>query len=260
MFFVCLPSQAAVEVPQYVGMNLLVEGVPIRRSRPLLHRETIISNTPFTFPSDQSSSQEVETEHKVPVQKPHTITLFKRSGKENRVVGENKRQLTSVSSKKEGEGRTEVPSVPSCVRRACHSLPYEPSVVVHTEPQTKARRLALSLGAKKTSLIPQSLTFSLSPVHNMPDCKTQANPGHRSHLSRSFLPQAAFESHKTSTHVFHSLRPLPTLEVFSLRPNIVGIARRNTTLPSHPRHQSFLYSHRQSVLKCKGDSAGEDKH
>lgn len=262
--FVCLPSQAAVDIPQYVRVNLLVEGVPIRRSRPLLHRETVISNAPFTFPSDHSSSEEVETGHKLSIQKPHAITVFRCTGKENRVVGEEKRQLTSVSSKKEVEGRTEVQNT-SCARKACRSLAFEQPLVVHTEPQSKARRLALSLGAKRATLVPQSLSFSLSPLHNMPECKTQSNPGHGSHIARSFHPQAAFEhQHKTSTRVFPSLRePLPTLEVFSLRPKIVGIACCSTTLPSHlslPIHQLLVCSHRQSIPKCKGDCVGEHKH
>lgn len=255
--FVCLHSQAAVEIPQYVGVNLLVEGVPIRRSRPLLHRETVIPNSP----SDQSCSEEPGTAHKPSVQKPHAITVFRRSGKENRVVGEEKRQLTSVSSKREVEGRTEVQNT-SCFRRASRSLAFERPLVVHTEPQSKARRLALRIGAKRATLVPQSLSFSLSPLHNMPECKSQSNPDHASHIARSFHPQAAFEpQHKTSTCVFPSL--LPTLEVFSLRPKVVGIACGNTTLPSHlslPRHKLLVCSHRQSISKCKGDCVGEHKH
>lgn len=263
--FVCLPSQAAVEVPQYVGVNLLVEGVPIRRSRPLLHRETFISKAPFTFPLDQSSSEEVETTHKLLGQKPHAITVLQRSGKENRALREKKRQLTSISPKRECEGRTEVQNT-SCIRRACHSLASEQPLVVHTEPQRKARRLALSLGANWATLVPQSLSFSLTPLNSMPEAsKTQSNPGRTSHIPRPFLPHTAVEpQQKTSTRDFPSLQgPLPALEVFSLRPNIVAIACHNRALPSHSslhRQQLFLCSHRQSMAKCKGDCTGEHKH
>lgn len=248
--FLSLTSQAAVEVPQYIGVNLLVEGVPIRRSRPVHHREAVTSNVPFTFSSNQSSSDEVETGHKLSIQKPHAI-------KEKHVVGEEMRltsQLTSVSSKRRVEGRTEVQNT-SCVRRTCRSL-------THEQPLSKAQRLALSLGAKRATLVPWSLSLSLSPLHNLPECKTQSNPGHGSHIARSFHPQAAFEpQHKTSTCVFPSLwEPLPTLEVFSLRPKIVGISCCNTTFPSHlslPRHQLLVSSHRQTIPKCRGDCVEE---
>uniref|UniRef100_A0A8D0B2B3 Tubulin tyrosine ligase-like family, member 3 n=1 Tax=Sander lucioperca TaxID=283035 RepID=A0A8D0B2B3_SANLU len=180
-------KQAAVEVPQYVGVNLLVEGAPIRRSRPPLHRQTVISNPPLTiqFPPDQSSSEEVE----------------------------------------------------------------------------------MTLGANGATLVPRSLSFSLCPPHSMSDCTSQANPGHGSHISRSFLPQTAFKpQHRTPTRVFPSLQgPLPTLEVFSLRPNIVAgsTACCNPNMSSHPshhRHQLFLCSQRHSMAKYKGEFTGEHKY
>lgn len=266
--FTLSPFQAAVEVPQYVGVNLLVEGAPIRRSRPPLHRQTVISNPHLTiqFPSDQSPSEEVETTQKPSGQKSSAVSGFRRSGKENRDVGEKKRQLTSTSPKRGREGKTEVQNT-SCVQRSCRSLVSEQPLVVHTEPRRKARRLGLSLGANGATLVPRSLSFSLSPPNRMSDCKSQPNPGHGSRISRSFLPHTAFEpQNRTSTRIFPSLRgPLPTLEVFSLRPNIVAgsTACRNPNLSSHPsvhRHQLFLHSQRQSMAKYKGECTGEHKH
>lgn len=249
-------------------MNLLVEGAPIRKSRPLLQRQTVISNPPLTIqlPSDQSSSEEVEITHKPSSQKSCAVSAFRRSGKENRAAGEKKRQLTSTSPKRECEGRTEVQST-SYVRRSCRSLACEQPLVPHAEPRRKARRLGLSLGANGATLVPRSLSFSLSPPHSMSDCKSQANPGHGSHISRHFLTQTAFEpKHRTPTRVFPSLRgALPTLEVFSLRPNIVAgtTACRNPNVSSHPsihRHQLSLCSRRQSMAKYKGECTGEHKH
>ncbi|XP_074489166.1 tubulin monoglycylase TTLL3 isoform X1 [Sebastes fasciatus] len=261
-------KQAAVEVPQYVGVNLLVEGAPIRRSRPPLHRQTVISNPPLDiqFPPDQSLSGEVETTHKPSGHKSYAVSTFRHSGKENRSAGEKKRQLTSTSPKREAEGRPDVQTT-SCVSKSRRSLAREQPLVVHTEPQRKARRLGLSLGANGATLVPRSLSFSLSPPHSMKDCRSQANPGHGSHISRSFLPQTAFEAkHRTPTRVFPSLRgPLPTLVVFSLRPNIVAgaTACRNPNLSSHPsvhRHQFFLCSQRQSMGKYKRECTGEHKY
>ncbi|XP_030274535.1 tubulin monoglycylase TTLL3 isoform X2 [Sparus aurata] len=256
--FQLIYKQAAVEVPQYVGVNLLVEGAPIRRSRPL-HRQTVFSNPSLTiqFPSDQSSSQDKETSHKPSRQNPSTVS-FHVSGKENRAVGEKKRQLTLTSPKREHEGRTEVQNR-SCVRRSCRSLASEQTLATHTEPQRKARRFGMSLGANGVTLVPRSLSFALSPPPSTSDCKSTPSTGHRSHISRPFLPQTALEpQHRTSAGVFPSLRgPLPTLEVLSLRPNIVvgTIACQNPNVSSHPsipRHQFFLCSQRQSVAKHKG--------
>lgn len=263
--FYFIPSpQAAVEVPQYVGVNLLVEGAPIRRSRPP-HRQAVISNPPLTiqFPSDQSSSEEVETIHKSSGQESSKVSGFCRSGKENRAVGEKKRQLTSTTPKRERERRTEVQKT-SYVRRSCRSLVSEQPLAVHAEPQRKAQRLGL--GVNGATLVPWSLSFSLSPPYSMARCKYQPSPGHGSHISRSFLPQTAFErQHRTSTQVFPSLRgPLPTLEVFNLRPNIVAETTGflNPHMSSHfsvHRHQLILCSRRQSVAKYKGECREEHK-
>ncbi|XP_063766982.1 tubulin monoglycylase TTLL3 [Eleginops maclovinus] len=262
-------KQAAVEVPQYVGVNLVVEGAPIRRSRSLLHRQTVISNTPLTMqlPPHQSISEEVETTHKSLGQSVScAVSAFCHSGKENQTAGEKKRQLTSTSPKRECEGRKDAQNT-CCVRRLGRSLACQIPLVVHTEPQRKAPRLGLILGANGETLVPRSFSFSLSPPHSMSDSKSQANQGHGSHITRSFLPQTVFDpQHRTPIRVFPSLRsPLPTLEVVSLRPNVVAgnTACRYPDLSSHlsvHRPQLFLCPQRQSMAKYKAQCTGKHKH
>ncbi|XP_041638588.1 tubulin monoglycylase TTLL3 [Cheilinus undulatus] len=253
--FQLMYKQAAVEVPQYMGLNLLVEGAPLRRSRPLPHRQSVTSNPPPSIqPSlDQSCSEDVETTHGLSGQKHLAVSALKHSSKENQAVGEKKRQMLSTSPKR-GEKTT------SCVRRY-----GQQPLLAHIEPQRKARRLGFYLGAKKETLVPRSLSFSLSQSLSMPHCQSQPNPGQRSHISRCFAQTASGPQQKKSAKGFSSSQGLlPTLEVFSLRPNIV--ARTSTCLCpnlssnlSVHKHQSFLCFGRQSMVKCKGADTEEQE-
>ncbi|XP_040059661.1 tubulin monoglycylase TTLL3 isoform X1 [Gasterosteus aculeatus] len=231
-------KQAAVEVPPYVGVNLLVEGAPVRRSRHRLQKQTVFSSPTLAihFSPDRSLSEKVEMTQK-PSSQRYALTAFCHSGKEKHTAEEKNRQLTT-SFQREREGRTNIQNT-SCVDIACRSLPCEHPSMVHTEPQRKARRLGLGLGAKVATLVPRSFSFSLSPP---------VNTGHQPLVSRSVLPQTAFKLQQRSPiRGFPSLPgPLPTMEVFSLQPSIVS----GTTACRNP-HLSFHHSvHKRQLFRC----------
>ncbi|XP_034546775.1 tubulin monoglycylase TTLL3 isoform X2 [Notolabrus celidotus] len=257
--FQLIYKQAAVEVPHYVGVNLLVEGAPIRRST---------SKPPFKIQSsfDQSSSEGVKTAHNTSTQRSTKISAFLHSDKENQTVGDKKRQLTSTFLKRGDKGKTGG-QITSCVRRFCRSLTVEQPLLVHIEPRRKTRRLGLKLGPKGATLVPRSLSFSLSHPHSMLACQSQPNPGQRLHISRSCLPQStAGPQLKTSARVFPPLQgPLPTLDILSLRPNIVAktipCCQANLSLnPSIHMKQLFPCSGKQIPAKCKGAVSVGYKH
>lgn len=235
------PSQAAVEVPQYVGVNLLVEGAPIRRSRPP-HRQLI---TTQLF-SDQSSSEMIETIQKSSGEKSSKVAAFCCSDKENQAVEEKKKQQTARTAKRACEGRTDVQKT-SYVRRSRRDLVSEQPPVAHTEPQRKTQRLGL--GDNGAPLVPLNLSFSLGPPNRVAHYKCEPRAGHANHISRSFLPHFATleRKHRTTSQVLPSLRgPLPAMEAFSLRPNIVA----GSSLFHNPNMSARSTVHRQQLFHC----------
>ncbi|XP_068171562.1 tubulin monoglycylase TTLL3 isoform X2 [Antennarius striatus] len=244
-------KQAAVEVPQYMGLSLLVEGARLRRLRPA-HRQTVLSNLPITIPTDQSSSQEDET-----AQKP-SGQIFPASSFHCSCKGKKKQLSSKSASPKRGHrGTTEVHNT-SHVCKSHFSLAFEQPLVIQSEPQRKAQRLGV--GTNGISVVPWSLSFSLSSRHGTSGCKRQMKPDHDLHISRTFLRHTAVEPRqRTSSQVVPSLQvPLPALKVFSLRPNIASgiVANRSPQTCIH-NHQSFLCTRRQSKFRFKGEHKEE---
>ncbi|CAJ1051118.1 tubulin monoglycylase TTLL3 isoform X1 [Xyrichtys novacula] len=222
--FQMIYKQAAVEVPQYKGVYLLVEGASMRQSRPPLHRKIVTSNPHLKIlSSSDTSSEGDETAHHKSGQRSSKVSSSLRSGKENQTSGEKKRQLTRTSPKRGGKVRAEGHIASSVRRFSCSSTSEQP-LLVHIEPKKKTMCLGLNLGAKGETLVPTSLSFPLRPHRSTLSCRSQPNPGQRVHILRSSLPQTMCKPrYYTSTRVFPPLQgPLPILEVLSLRPNVVN--------------------------------------
>lgn len=196
------PTQAAVEVPQYVGVNLLVEGAPIRRSKPP-HRLPAIPNPPHAaaFPPDQPPASE-------------TADLTWKTS------GDKVSRATAVPSDKENRTFRGFPKA-SRVRRSRRGRAY----TSHSEPRRKNQRLGP--GDNSAPLVPWNLTFTPCPPIRAPPGGGQPRLQHPvPNTSRSSLPQCAaldWKSRSTTTRhqALASLRgPLPTMEVFSLQPSV----------------------------------------
>ncbi|XP_068598643.1 tubulin monoglycylase TTLL3 [Brachionichthys hirsutus] len=235
-------KQAAVEVPQYMGLSLLVEGASLRRSRPP-HRQAVFANLPVTIPADQPSSGEPETTQKPSGQMASVSALH--------CPGKEKRQLPSMPTSPK-RGTTEIHNS-SRVYKSRYSLAPDQPLVVQTDPQRKAQ--CLGVGSNGASVVPWSLSFSLSSPHTMSGCKSQTRPDHGLRISRTFLSRTAVDPRqRASTQIVPSLRvPLPALDGFSLRPNIVaGSAANMSPQTCSPRRQSLLCTRRQNRLRVRG--------
>ncbi|XP_028302337.1 tubulin monoglycylase TTLL3 isoform X2 [Gouania willdenowi] len=194
-------KQAAVEVPYYVGVKLLVEGSPIRQTRPLLHRRTC------------SSPQELENRHNSQRQNSNRITKILPSDKENQ---EKSKLRKSAPSKKEFEMRADVhPNLQPYRSLTCQQLS-----VAHTEPGRKAQQIGLS--AKATTLVPRSVSFSFQHPQSMSKGKVQSSADQKKPFSQSSFPKMSVPQQTTSTRAIPSFKDgLPCLDVLQLQPKVV---------------------------------------
>ncbi|XP_056129470.1 tubulin monoglycylase TTLL3 [Lampris incognitus] len=266
--FELIYKQAAVEVPHYAGVNLLVEGVPIRRSRSTPHRRPVIADQIVAnqHPSDQSPLEEAERTDKSSSHKISTASVCHRSEKENHSDGNRNKKLLSAAPKKEREGRTMCCKNPRSGRRSCQSLAPEQRLMLHTEPQRKARRLGLRFSGIGVPLVPMMLNCHFSPPCRMSDSKPQRNPVFEPQRSRHHLTQTTLKAQcRAPTRGLSPLHgPLPALEVHRLQLNPLAgaIARRcpSHSSPGLTRHQFFPQPHRQTMVKNKGGGTWEHDH
>lgn len=253
-----------MDVPQYVGMKLLVEGAPLRpvRSRPAPRKRFTFSSPVPANPSSVErrppSYVPKTTTDKQPSFKSNAASAAQHSGKKNLTsAGEKKTRLPSLSAKsREHEGKSPSSKTPGLGRRSHHRSAPECPVVLNTERRQKARHLGVSQSHGGVPLVPSTLFCSLDPSAQHPsEAKPQAKVGFEPQSSRTYNLQRALKPHGRALPqgLSSSSGPLPALEVYSLRPSSLPGERCGPALLSHHSlHRYKLSSHRQTLSKYNG--------
>lgn len=193
-----------MEVPYSLGVNLAVEGAPLRPARARRQAE-LTSMSHSDLPS-----QQLRIMHRSSSLESSRVSDSCRSGKERKSKkkrGNKKRQPASTCPEKGQERSAGAHKTPSARRSICCPV-YGRQLV-----ESKRNSQSLSLSTRKAALVPLNLSFSLTPRHGAE--QSRRTSGHRSHLSGSIPPQAAIQHpNRMSAQLRPPLRlPLPALEV-----------------------------------------------
>lgn len=199
-----LSSQVPVEVPYSLGVNLAVEGAPLRPPRAC--RQTALTS----LSRSDLPSQQLQKVHRSSSLESYKVSHSCQSGKERKSKkkrGNKKRQPASTSP---GKGHEQSPAdhKASCVGRSLHCTVYGQPLV-----ESKRNSQGLGLSASKTALIPFNLSFSLSPRRSTLPRQRTLGPG--SQIPGSIpLPTAIQHHNRMSAQLHPRLRlPLPALEI-----------------------------------------------
>lgn len=204
LLFCLLCSQGPVEVPYSLGVNLAVEGAPLRPPRARRHAAlTSLSHSDLP-------SQQLRKVHRISSLESCRVSDSCRSGKERRSKkkrGNKKRQPTSTCPETGQERSAGAHKTSSARGSLCCPVNGHPLVDSRGNPQT------LSPSSSKAALVPLNLSFSLTPRHSAE--QSRRTSGRRSRISGSIPLQAAVQHHnRMSAQLRPPLRlPLPALEV-----------------------------------------------
>ncbi|XP_061543876.1 tubulin monoglycylase TTLL3-like [Phycodurus eques] len=200
-------KQPAVETPQFIGLNLIVEGNHIKKPKSTKRRKRVGSTKPHLTQSAQihfsSEDSDVMSKHQA---ESCEKTQERRSSPE-------KRQKTP-SPRRERQERAVVHDA---------SLVSEQHVVEdHTRPRRRPQCSGGRRGGSGAPLPQRSISFSHTPKpHNASRvCKSTIKPSHGVYLWRSFLPRTFSEPcNRPSTRVTSfSQEQLPLLRLTSMQP------------------------------------------
>ncbi|XP_035242736.1 tubulin monoglycylase TTLL3-like isoform X2 [Anguilla anguilla] len=216
--FKLIYKQAPVEVPQYVGVNLLVEGAPLRRPRPPPQRNPVPFNpAPIILPrAVKSCPQNFLPKHRPP-------------GRENKMVAEKKGSPKSPRRWRKGMVRQFTfsnLSVPPVNVLECPTL---------TSESKKVQRVRLSLttieGVSRSQDSPWNRSFPCGHTPRPRNVRLLPLPDHSSNV--------------------HSGPVLP-LEVISLQHGLLGAGQSFDPAPlvSHPGLQLHPLCHVRKQVRA----------